>query len=157
MRTAIAIAIAGLALTAVVLGSIAAAATPDPAPATTPTPAPSPSLSIGLPDDGGFHGGTSEIARILEAVGVPCTDYTLILRPTDARQRAHCQDGSVVLSVYDGPADVVGHLYDHRELNRTAGLGTQMLFGRNWTINADDEKVLHTARGVLGGRLLIEE
>jgi hypothetical protein len=114
--------------------------------------APSATAPATPPADGGSYSSPRDIVAKLTATGITCDDYAPIAGAQGARDRGTCQDGNLVVSIYDREGDVQAQVEFHREM----GLGVHLLTGRNWTVNLDDEGVLRTAQSVLGGQLVIE-
>ncbi|MFD0469966.1 hypothetical protein ACFQ0B_17735 [Nonomuraea thailandensis] len=88
----------------------------------------------------------------LKAAGIACDDYEPIAGATGAKDRGSCQQGNLVVSIYEREGDVQAQV----EFEESLGIGVLLLTGRNWTVNHDDRATLDTARSVLGGTLVIK-
>ncbi|MFB4273000.1 hypothetical protein [Nonomuraea sp. GTA35] len=108
------------------------------------------SRSAAPPADGGSYTSPRDVVTKLRAAGIACDDYKPIARAIGAKDRGSCQQGDLVVSIYEREGDVQAQV----EFEESLGIGVLLLTGRNWTINHDDRVTLNTARSVLGGTLV---
>ncbi|MGI5161372.1 hypothetical protein [Microbispora sp. CA-102843] len=123
---------------------------------TSSTTADTPASPAGPPADGGSYTSPRDIVAKMKTAGVDCPDYTIIAKPTNARELANCMDGNLVISIFETEGDVQANVDMHRETAKMIDGPVNMLTGRNWSVYYDDPAALQKAKTVLGGTLIAE-
>ncbi|WP_433349793.1 hypothetical protein ACQP25_37985 [Microtetraspora malaysiensis] len=80
----------------------------------------------------------------------------VLAHPVGAIERANCQDGNLVISIYEREGDVQAQIEFQRDVAKDINSNVSMLTGRNWSINVDDQTALQSARSALGGTVVFE-